>query len=145
MLFQEFFGFKSGHASGARSRDCLAITAIGDVTGGINAGNAGMHVVLSDQVAVFISVELAFKHFCVRDVTDAKKHRSGRKVVALVALGVAQAQPGHIFLAHIEDVFDDSVGEEFDLIVLASAVEHDFGSAKSFAAMDDSYLRGEAR
>ena len=59
MLFQELFDLKSGHATGAGSGDGLAIAAVGDVSGGVHAGDAGVHEVLREKVAIFVGIELA--------------------------------------------------------------------------------------
>ena len=72
-----------------------------------------MDVILSNEVAIFVGIELAFEHFCVGNMTDAKKHCAGRKIVTFICLYVAQAQPGDVLFTHIENVFDGLSVKEY--------------------------------
>src|SRR6267142_5308535 len=144
VLFQKLFDLQSGHAASSCSSDRLAVTAIRDIARGVNPRDASVNVVLGQEVAFFVGIKLAFEHLGVADMSDAKEHGAGGKVVGLASFHVTQAQTGDIFLGHVEYFFHDGVGEEFDLVVLAGTVEHDLGGAEGFAAMNKGDLGGEA-
>src|SRR6185312_503986 len=46
---------------------------------------------------------------------------------------------------HIKNVFHYRIRQELDLLVLAGALQHDFGSAEMIAAMDDGDLGSKTR
>src|SRR3954468_12211909 len=104
-----------------------------------------MNEILSQQVAVLVGIELPVEHFCIRDMADAEKHRTGREIVGLVGPQIAQEKTGDFFLLDITHLIYDGVGKEFDLIVLLGTIEHDLGGTKGFAAVNDRDLRGKAR
>ena len=69
-------------------------------------------------------------------MTDAQEHRTGGKVPLLAGLNVAQPEAGHFLFTDIVHVFYNGVGEEFDFVMLARAVQHDLRGAKLAAAVD---------
>jgi len=69
--FEEPFYFESRHAAGARGRNGLAIAAILYITASVDAGDARVHVIVSDEISIGIGIELLFEHARVRNVPDA--------------------------------------------------------------------------
>ena len=102
-----------------------------------------MNEILGQQVTVFIGIELALEHLCVRYMADAEEHSTGGEIVRPVSLHVPKPQAGDVFFLNIENFFDDGISEELDLVVLTGAVEHDLGGAEGLAAVYDAHFRGE--
>src|SRR5580698_310614 len=144
VVFQEFLDLNSSHAAGSRGGDGLAVAPVLHIAAREYAVDAGVHVVVRLQIAVSVGVELAVEHLRVGIVTDAEKERAGREIPYFAGLQVAQLEAGDFLFLAIVDIFDDSVGEELNFVVVFSAVQHDLGSAKAVAAVNQRDLGGEA-
>ncbi len=72
-FFQILLHFQRGHAAGTGGGDGLAIAAVLHVSAGKDSGHFGKDVLVRDQVAVGVGVELAFEDLGVRDVADARE------------------------------------------------------------------------
>src|SRR6476646_340131 len=70
VLFQELFRIESGHATGARGSDGLAVAMVLHVTSDENAGNGGQAAVFGEEIAVAVHRELALEDGGVRIVAD---------------------------------------------------------------------------
>ena len=92
---------------------------------------------MSDQVAGLVHIELALEHFGVGVVADRDEHAFDGQRLFLLGLDVAQRHHFDVFLVHIVDFFDRIRRHECDFLVGAGAIEHDFGSAKFVAAVDE--------
>lgn len=141
--FQKLLDLEGSHAAAAGSGDGLAIAAVLYIATGIDAVNAGVYIVVGFEVAVGIGVELAGEHLGVGLVSDSEEERAGGKVPNFSGLHVSQLECGDFMFRRIMDIFDDGVGEEMNLVVLLSAIQHDFGGAKAFATMNERDLGGE--
>src|SRR6266705_6390950 len=91
---------------------------------------------LGEQVAVRVHFQLALEDGSVRFVADSDKNAVKTKLAGLLRFGAAQA---HAFddLLRSEDLLDDERSDEFDFLVFPGAVDHDFRSAKLFAAVKE--------
>ena len=96
------------------------------------------------KITIGVHIELALEHLGVGVVSNAEEHGVGREIPNHTGLHVAELESCHLFLRDIEDVFDDRVHEEFNFRIFLRALEHDFGGAEFFAAMDQGYLASEA-
>ena len=66
------------------------------------------------------------------------------KSPGFVGFHIAQLERGDFLFGRIEHIFDHGAGKKFNFLVLLRPVEHDFGSAKLIAAMNQRHLGGEA-
>lgn len=145
LLFEELLDLERCHAPGSGRSDRLAVAAIGDVSGCVHTGYAGVDVVAHLEVAVLIHLKLSLERRSVGDVSDAEKHCAGWEIPNLAVLDIAQLEAGDLFLADVENFIDDRVGHELDLGVVARAFEHDLAGPEGFAPVNDRDLGGEAR
>src|SRR5947209_19701856 len=76
-------------------------------------------------------------------VANPQEHGAGGKVPDLSRFHVAKLEAADLFLLHVVDVLHHRVGKELDFLVLACAVQHDFGGAEVVAAMNECDLTGE--
>ena len=97
-----------------------------DIPAGVDPGYARQYIVCGDKVAIAVRVELALEHSGIGNVPNTQKHRARRKVPHLLSLRIAQLKSGHLLLCRIINVFNNRIGEECDLSMLPSAVQHDF-------------------
>src|SRR6266852_4011508 len=84
VLFQKLFGIHGRHATGARSRDRLAIAMVLHVAGNEHSWNRGEAAVLGEQVAVRIHLEFALVDGGVRIVTDGHEYPVERNFARLL-------------------------------------------------------------
>src|SRR5258708_1954047 len=61
----------------------------------------------------------------------------------LVGLEVPKLHPRYEVVADVVDILDHSVSQHTDLGIVAGALQHDFGSAKLLAAVDQRHLFAE--
>src|SRR5258706_9424825 len=144
VLFQEFLDLNGSHAACTSGGDGLAVSPVLHIAAGINAVDACVHIFVRLEISVFIGVELALEHLRVRIVTDAEKQRAGGEVPDFAGLQVVELERRHFMPGVIVDIFDDSVGQEMDFFIVPGAVQHDFGSAKTVAPVNEGDLGGEA-
>src|SRR6202035_1616876 len=144
LFFEKFFYFQRGHTAGAGGRDCLPVATILHITARIDSWNSGEDVVRRFQIAILIHIELALEHFRVGNVSNAEKHRAGREIPDFVGLEISQPQGYNFFFASVVYVFHDGIKEKRDLLVMLGAFQHDLGSAKMLATMNERDFRGEA-
>src|SRR5215813_3546266 len=98
-FFQVFFDFQGSHATGTGGSNGLAVAAVLHITTGEDPGDFREYILVRDDIAIGISVELAFENLRVGNVADAEKHGARREVPALPGLDVTQAKSGDFFLA----------------------------------------------
>jgi hypothetical protein len=149
VLFEIFFYFECGHASGAGSGDGLTVAAVLNVSAGEDAGDdfsvvSGEDVVLREDVAVFVEIEHAFERGGIGGVADAEEHKADVEDGLFASEAVFEAEAFDVFVFYAEDFFDEGVGEELDLRMSHRAIEHDLGGAEALSAIDDGDLGGEA-
>jgi len=144
VLFEVLLHFESGHAARSCGGNGLAVTAVLYVSAGEDAGNAGMDLVVGDDVAIRVEIDLAGEHFGVRFVADSEKEPANGQRRLAAGCGVAQAEAGDFLLLDTEDLFDGGVGHEGDSGVADGALQHDLGGAELLAPMQQRYLGGEA-
>jgi hypothetical protein len=150
VVFEEFFHFEGGHATGTCGGDGLAVAAVLDVSAGEDAGDdfaveRGEDIVACEDVAVGVEIHHSFEGDGVGDVADAEEHEADGQHVLVAGDGVFEAQAFDLFFLDAENLFDCGAGEELDVGVGHGALEHDFGGAEFFGAVDERNFGGEAR
>src|SRR5260370_14824132 len=144
VLFQELFGVQGSHAAGAGSSDRLAIAVVLHIAGDENAGDGRLAAIQGDEVAVGIHFELATEDNSVGVVADRDKDTIKLELGGGVGHGIAQAHTANVSVGMRENFVDHRGSYEFDFFVCPGAIEHDFGSAKLRAAMNEIDLAGVA-
>src|SRR5262249_7948220 len=91
-----------------------------------------------------VGLDLALEDFGIGDVADCEEKAIDLLLPYHTALQIAQPHAGYDLLRRILNLFHDGIGQEFDLRIVSRAVQHDFGSAKLLAAMDQRHLAAEA-
>src|SRR5664279_1724229 len=125
-FFQVFLHLQRCHAAGPRGSDRLPIVTVGHVSGNKNPRDFGTDMpIRKNQVAFSIASKLIAYKICIRSMPDAEEHGAGGKIPLLASLQVAQPKSDDFLFADVVHVVNDGVGEELDLVVLASPVEHD--------------------
>src|ERR1035438_1825307 len=76
---------------------------------------------------------------------DAKEHSASRKIPLRASLQVVQPKTGDFLLSSVKHIVNHGVGQEFDFVVSAGAVEHDLRGAEFAATMYQRDLGSEAR
>src|SRR5271170_3888835 len=143
VLFEKLLGLNGRHAASSSSGNGLTITAVLHIATGEYSMDAGQHIVVCLEIAVGVGFKLAVKHLCVGLVPDTEEERAGWEVPDFAGLYVSQLEAGDFLLGVIVDIFDHRVGEEVDLFVVLGAVQHDFGSTKAVAAVNERDLGGK--
>jgi hypothetical protein len=77
-------------------------------------------------------------------VADAEEECAGGEIPDFAGFHVSQLQARDFLVIDVINIFDDGVGEELNFLVVLRALQHDFGSAETFAAMNERDLGGEA-
>src|SRR5579883_1556630 len=144
VLFQELLGVYGGHAAGACGGDGLAIAVVLYISGDENARHFGQAAVLGDEVAILIHIEFAAKHGRVGDVTDSHEEAVDFDGASIAAVRIADFHSFDVALRG-NDFLDDGGGDEFDFLIGARAIEHDFRGAKFVAAVNQMHFAGVAR
>src|SRR5581483_49682 len=93
--------------------------------------------------SVLIGVELPFKYFRVWNVSDAEEHGAGRELPAFAGFHIPQLQCSNFFLRDVVHILNHGIGQELDVGMLASAIQHDLGSTKLVTAVDQRDLACE--
>src|SRR5205085_3728545 len=143
-FFKELLDFHGCRAAGTGGGDGLAVAAVLHVAAGEDSGDFGEDEIVRLEVSVLVHVQLSSKHFGIGFVANAQKHGAGGEIPNAIGLDVAQLEAGDLVLAHVVNLVDHGVREELNLFMLAGPVQHDLGSPKLFAAMDQCDLGGKA-
>ena len=140
---KEALRVERGHTSRAGGGDRLAVGVILHVAGGEHPGHVRLgRPGLRHEVARLVVVELVDEQLRVRVVADRDEDAVDLRLPRVAGRRVAQ--PHGLDLAVAEDLFDHRVGDEFDLVVRACAVEHDLRRTELVAPVYDRHLRREA-
>src|SRR5258708_22885731 len=91
VFFEMRLYFECGHTSTASRSDGLAIAPVLNVAASKHSRNFREDVLVRDEIAIGIGIELALKDLGIGNVPDAKKHSAGGKLPALAAFRVAQS------------------------------------------------------
>ena len=126
VLFQEFLHFNGGHASASGCGDGLAVTAVLDITTGINAMDARVDVVVRLQITIGIGVELPLEHLRVWIVADAQEQGARGEVGNLAGFQVSQFEASDFVFDGIVYILHHSIGEEMNLFMVLRAFQHNF-------------------
>jgi len=145
MGLQESLRVHGGHATGTCGGDGLAIGLILDVASSKNTIDIRAASLVSLEVTSFVRIELPAEDFRVGLVTNADKKAGNWEDRCFVVLNVAKFDGFDVVLCGIEYFLDDDRGEEFDFVVGLGAIEHDLGSTKVAAPMEDGHFFSKAR
>ena len=96
-----------------------------------------------DEVASLVVVEPVCEKRGVGLVTDRDEDAGRRYLEQLVCLGIAQANSRDLSAISSEHLFDDDVGDDLDLRVVASSREHNRLGPEAVAPVDDRHLLRE--
>src|SRR6266852_2038670 len=144
VLFQELFSVQGGHAAGAGGGDRLAIAMVLHIAGDENAGDGRLAAIQGNKVAVGIHFELAAEDNSVGVVADSDKDTIKLNLGSDISHGIAQAHTADVSVGVRKNLVDHRGRHEFDFFIGPCAIEHDFGSAKLRAAMNEIDLAGVA-
>src|SRR5580658_2345270 len=143
VLFQELFCVEGGHASGACGGDSLAVAVVLHIASDKHARDSRQSAVFRDEVAIGIHLQLALENGRVGIVADGNKYAVYGDFASFFRLQVAQARAFDVAFGR-ENLFDDERSNEFDFWIRSGTVNHDFGSAKIIAPVDEIDLAGVA-
>ena len=115
---------------------------VADLAGGPDAGDAGAHVPVDDEIALLVGGELVPEEPGVGDVADKDKDAVDGQVARRAGLDVAQADGGDAVLTL--DAVDDGVPDKVDARVFAGAALEGGPGAELVAAVDDGDTGGES-
>src|SRR5215217_2078496 len=118
--------------------DGLAVALVRDVARGEDAWHARHGVLLLENVAALVHLDLAFEEAGRWSVADGREEALHLDLALLFGLEVLRPYPLDRVLA--KDVLDRRVGEEGDLGVLARPVQHDLGGPELVATVDQEHL-----
>src|SRR5216683_6466936 len=144
VLFQELFSVQGGHATGAGGGYRLAIAMVLPIASDENAGDGRLAAIQGNKVAVGIHFEFATEGGGVGVVADRDKDTIKLELGGGIGFRIAQAYAADVSVGMRENLVDHRGSYEFDFFVCPGAIEHDFGSAKLRAAMNEIDLAGVA-
>src|SRR6267154_1294674 len=144
VLLQEPFGIQRGHAAGSRRRDCLAIAVILDIASDKDARDGGFAAIQRDWIAVGVLFKLAAEHGSVGIVADGYENTIQLKFAAHIRLRVAQASAADMPVDMRKNFVHNRGRHKLNLLIGPRPIEHDLGSAKLRATVNEVNLAGVA-
>src|SRR3954466_12430287 len=140
----EAFRVQRGGATGAGSRDGLAVGVVDEIAGGEHARDVGAGAGVIDlHVAVVVHLDLTLEQLAARVVPDGDEDAGHIEDLGLA--GPHVAQPGADDLAVVaEDLLDDAVPLDLDLRVVLRPQRHHLAGPERVAAVHDRHRLGEA-
>src|SRR5579863_3026066 len=99
---------------------------------------------VSFEITIIVHVELPGENLRVGFVSDAEEEGAGGEIVDFAGFHVFQFQPCNFMLGWVINVFYDGIGEELNLVIFLSPIEHDLGSSEIIPAVNQRDLGGEA-
>src|SRR5271170_1317569 len=140
VIREKVFNVNGGNTSRSGSSDRLAVDMVVHIACCKHAFHVRLAAVVDGQIAISVHIELPAKHLRVRIVADSEKEALGLERGSLAGLDILDMDGFEIFRLNVMKVFHGVRREKFDLGIGARAVEHDFGSAKFIAPVEDGHL-----
>ena len=111
-----------------------------EVTGNVDAGNVGLHVLVAEEIAKLIVLDVFAKDIAVGLEADEGKHGAHIEVALLTALDVADVDAAHPLIAG--DVVHHGVEDELHLRILLGGGHSYRLRAELVATVNEVHLAG---
>ncbi len=138
------FRIEGGSAALSGGRDGLAVSAVGDIASGEDAGQVGFRAFTLEKVAVGVHVEFADKGFGVGGVSDRDEHAFEVELRGFSGDEVFDFDCGHFAFGVGDVFFNGGVPNRFNFGICEGAIGHDFRCAERVSAVDEVNLGREA-
>src|ERR1700691_732672 len=144
---EELLGLQRRHAAHAGGGHRLAQDLVLDVAGGEHAGNVGGgRIRLSDEIALFIHLQLALEQAGDRIVADGDEHAVATQRARLAAADIHDPRAGDVWrLAFAHDLVEHAVPDDVDLGIGEEPRLQNLLGAEPVAAVDQRNLGGVMR